>query len=229
MHAPDFPIGNKGYIGTGVYPVGVKDFWEYTPENTCFSPSGLNVQQVSDTSAVLTRDASGANIPKVRLRYRAVGDTAWAKKTKDAARTKLHIKGLIPNTSYEWQLRSVCTEDTSGWVNGPDFTTAASFAFSSTASAVTSSKPTGNIHVQIMPNPNKGNFTIQLQLPAKAAITTLALYNNMGQKIWQQDAGNISGTVNKNISLQNQLPAGIYMIIIRQNDARLVQKLKVIK
>ena len=80
-----------------------------------------------------------------------------------------------------------------------------------------------------MPNPNKGNFTIQLQLPAKAAITTLALYNNMGQKIWQQDAGNISGAVNKNISLQNQLPAGIYMIIIRQNDARLVQKLKVIK
>jgi hypothetical protein len=29
-----------------------------------------------------------------------------------------------------WQARSLCTEDTSGWAEGPDFTTAASFAFS---------------------------------------------------------------------------------------------------
>ena len=45
----------------------------------------------------------------------------------------------------------------------------------------------------------------------------------------QQDAGKISGTVRKNISLQNQLPAGIYMMVIQQNDVRMVQKLKVIK
>jgi len=87
----------------------------------------------------------------------------------------------------------------------------------------------GNIHVQIMPNPNKGNFTIQLQLPARAAITTLALYNNMGEKVWQQDAGKISGTVRKKISLQNQLPAGIYMMVIRRNDVRLEQKIVISK
>jgi hypothetical protein len=106
---------------------------------------------------------------------------------------------------------------------------AAPFAFSSTISTVTSSKLPGNIHVQIMPNPNKGNFTIQLELPAKAAITTLALYNNMGEKIWQQDAGKISGTVYKNISLQNQLPAGIYMMVIQRNDVRLEQKIVISK
>jgi len=66
-------------------------------------------------------------------------------------------------------------------------------------------------------------------LPARAAITTLALYNNMGEKIWQQDAGKIRGTVRKNISLQNQLPAGIYMMVIRRNDVRLEQKIVISK
>jgi hypothetical protein len=135
----------------------------------------------------------------------------------------------MPNTTYEWQLRSMCTEDTSAFVKGPDFTTTASFAFSSTTSAITGNKLPGNIHVQIMPNPNKGNFTIQLQLPAKAAITTLALYNSMGEKVWQQDAGRISGAVYKNISLQDQLSPGIYMMVIQRNDVRLEQKLSVIK
>ena len=64
------------------------------------------------------------------------------------------------------------------------------FAFSSTISAITGSKLPGGIHVQIMPNPNKGNFAMQLQLPVRAAITTLALYNKYkGEKVWQQDAG----------------------------------------
>ena len=80
-----------------------------------------------------------------------------------------------------------------------------------------------------MPNPSNGNFNIQLQLPDKAAITTLVLYNNMGAKVWQQDAGKISGTVYKNISLQNQLPAGIYMMVILRNDVRLMQKIVISK
>jgi len=80
-----------------------------------------------------------------------------------------------------------------------------------------------------MPNPNKGNFTIQLQLPSKAAITTLALYNNMGERVWQQDAGKMSGAVYKNISLQDQLPAGIYMMVVQRNDVRLEQKIVISK
>ena len=80
-----------------------------------------------------------------------------------------------------------------------------------------------------MPNPNKGNFTIQLQLPPKAAPTTLVLYNGMGEKVWQQDAGKISGEVYKNISVQNQLPAGIYMMVIQRNDVRLTQKIVISK
>jgi N-acetylneuraminic acid mutarotase len=228
--ATGFSIGSKGYIGTGVGTFLYNDFWEYTPESTCLSPSGLKVQEVTDTSAVLKWHLSGANILQVWLRYRPVGDTIWLLRKKDAPISGLIKNGLMPNTTYQWQLRSLCTEDTSGWVIGPDFTTAASsFAFSSATSAITGSKLPGNIHVQIMPNPNKGNFAIQLQLPAKAAITALALYNNMGGKVWQQDAGKISGTVYKDISLRDQLPAGTYMMVVQRDDVRLMQKIVINK
>jgi len=196
---------------------------------TCVAPTGMKVQDISGDSAILKWQVAGIDILRVRVRYRVVGGTAWAIKNKKGAYPNVHINGLMPNTTYQWQLRSFCAEDTSGWVNGPDFTTAASFASSSTTSAINSSKLAGNIHLQIMPNPNKGNFTIQMQLPPKAAITTLALYNNMGEKIWQQDAGKISGAVYKNLSLQNQLPAGIYIMIIQRNDVRLAQKIVISK
>ena len=63
----------------------------------------------------------------------------------------------------------------------------------------------------------------------RAAITTLTLYNNMGEKVWQQDAGKISGTVYKDISLRDQLPAGTYMMVVRRDDIRLMQKIVINK
>jgi hypothetical protein len=225
-----FSIGSKGYLGTGLFRnSNLNDFWEYTPENTCLSPGGLKAILVSDTFAILRWDTSAANVLFVQFRYRAAGDIVWLLRKEDASENRKHIYGLMPGTTYQWQARSMCAEDTSGWVKGPDFTTAASFAFSSTTSTITSRKLPGNIHVQVMPNPNKGDFTIQLQLPAEAAITTLALYNNMGEKVWQQDAGKISGAVYKNISLQSQLPAGTYMMVVQRDDVRLMQKIVINK
>jgi hypothetical protein len=198
-------------------------------ESLCHPPTGMKVQDISDTAAILKWQVAGADILHVRVRYRAVSGTTWAIKNKKGAYPSLHINELLPNTTYQWQLKSFCAEDTSGWVKGPDFTTAASFASSPATSAITGNKLAVNTHLQIMPNPNKGNFTIQAQLPAKAANTTLALYNNRGEKIWQQDAGKMSGAVYKNISLQDQLPAGIYMMVIQRNDARLEQKIVISK
>jgi len=220
-----FSIGSKGYVGTGYSGSYYKDFWEYTPENACLAPTGMKVQDISDTAAGLKWEVSVADVLHVRVRYRVAGSTAWTIKNKNGAKPTVHIDGLTPNTTYQWQTRSFCAADTSGWVEGPDFTTTASFA--STTSAITSSKLPGNIHVQITPNPNKGDFTIQLQLPSKAAITTFALYNNMGEKIWQQDAGKMSGQVSRDIALESKLSTGVYILMIQHGDSRLIQKVMV--
>jgi hypothetical protein len=81
--------------------------------------------------------------------------------------------------------------------------------------------------VQILPNPNKGDFVVQMQLPAKAASTTLMLYNNTGTKVWEQNAGMLGGAVNKSIILENKLSQGVYMLIIQNGTTTLTQKIVV--
>jgi hypothetical protein len=92
-------------------------------------------------------------------------------------------------------------------------------AFAS-ASTFNESKVAEALGVKVTPNPNKGNFTIELQLPVKEAASTLMLYNSIGVKIWEQDLGMVSGSVSKSIYLENKLAAGIYVMIIQRHDAR---------
>ncbi|CAN5600288.1 hypothetical protein BH10BAC2_BH10BAC2_32490 [soil metagenome] len=86
-----------------------------------------------------------------------------------------------------------------------------------------------SVSIIISPNPNSGNFTIQIHLSDKATSTTLALYNSLGEKVWQQDAGKLNGSVSKNISLESKLTAGVYVLIIQHGDTRLMQKVVITK
>lgn len=140
------------------------------------------------------------------------------------------MTGLSPNTAYQWQVKSGCISiyDRSTWVEGPDFTTTAAFAMSS-GKASFLSRDAGNVGVQIMPNPSKGNFTVQMRLPANAASTTLTLHNDFGQLVWQQNLGNVSGAVQRTIALENKLPAGLYTLTIQRSDIKLNQKILINK
>lgn len=85
------------------------------------------------------------------------------------------------------------------------------------------------VFVSIYPNPNKGSFSLQMHLPDNTASTTLMLYNNLGVKLWQQDAGRLSGSVKMNIALENKLSAGVYVLMVQHGDARMMQKVVVVK
>ncbi|MEP7318614.1 MAG: T9SS type A sorting domain-containing protein [Panacibacter sp.] len=80
-----------------------------------------------------------------------------------------------------------------------------------------------------MPNPNRGNFVLQIQLPEKTVLTNLALYSNLGIKVWQQDECMLHGPVIKNIALQNKLPAGTYILMIERSDITLTKKVVISK
>ena len=66
---------------------------------------------------------------------------------------------------------------------------AAAFA---SASTVEKSKLADAACVNVLPNPNKGDFHIDMSLPANKANTMLQLYNNLGVKVWQEDLGMVS-------------------------------------
>jgi N-acetylneuraminic acid mutarotase len=226
-----FTIGNKGYMGTGAFSTtDLKDFWEYTPgiENTCTAPGGLKVLHLSDTCALLTWNAVGQDVLKVQLRYRTVTDTKWSKERKNAGNNRLFLNELLPGTTYQWQLRSLCTRDTSAWVAGPAFTTLRSFSINS-KSIEALEKGGSNIYVLATPNPNNGNFTVQLRLPDIKLATTLTLYNSFGERVWRYTAGNISGVVHENILQQDKLTAGVYILMIERADIKMKQNILISK
>jgi len=80
-----------------------------------------------------------------------------------------------------------------------------------------------------MPNPNTGNFTIQMQLPKDNVATTLQLFNSFGAKIWQEDLGAVSGSMSKNVYLQNKLASGVYILVVQRSDERYTTKIVVSK
>jgi N-acetylneuraminic acid mutarotase len=231
--AVGFAIGSQGYIGTGDisgdFITYVKDFWQYTPgEGTgCQPPSALKVPFTSDTSAVLKWTIPTNPVNSFDVLYRMIGSTLVHKRHTTGSANHVAINNLLPGTNYEWRIRSDCSADTTNWVNGPDFTT-----LSSTASILNANAKNLNLSgnaVQILPNPNNGNFVVQMQLPSTKALTTLMLYNNVGTKVWQQNAGVLSGSVSKSISRENKLSPGVYMLIIENGDMQLMQKVVVSK
>lgn len=201
-----------------------------TAANICNPPTALSVAKIRDTAALLKWTLPGEPVSGFKIRYRAVGTTELVKRNIKGSSNHIILCGLLPNTTYQWQIRSNCAADTSGWVRGPNFTTtaAASFALPGTTSDLYSKVP-GSVGLQIVPNPGNGNFIIQMQLPAKDALTTLALYNSLGERIWQQQAGMLSGTVTKSIMLHNKLSAGVYILKIERSDVQLTQRVVVSK
>lgn len=103
---------------------------------------------------------------------------------------------------------------------------AASFASSSMEN---SSKLIDAVSVKVLPDPNKGDFVIQLQLPVKKSSTVLALYNGSGVKVWQQDMGTVSGLNTINVYLKNKLAEGLYVLKVQRADMNYTTKIIVVK
>jgi hypothetical protein len=125
------------------------------------------------------------------------------------------------------EVRNICADNKTEWIHGPNFTTISSIAFASTLD--NSNAIVDNSTVIIIPNPTSGNFVVQMHLSNKVETTTLSFYNNLGKLLWQHDLGKQSGSVSRNIVLENKLPAGVYVLIVQHGDNRLMTKVVVNK
>ncbi|HYK45111.1 MAG TPA: hypothetical protein VEV83_08080, partial [Parafilimonas sp.] len=59
--------------------------------------------------------------------------------------------------------------------------------------------------MKVLPNPDKGDFQIDMNLPLNKANTTLQLYKYLGVKVWQQDLGMMGGIIRRNVSMENKI------------------------
>ena len=201
-----FAVNNKGYIGTGnLSSTLYADVWQYVNDSTlCAAPVALKVTNITDTAAVLKWSSGGSDVTGYKIRYRAAGTTTVVKRTVKGGVNHLLICGLEPATTYEWDIRSNCSADTSAWVCGPPFTTIGSSSIAK---------------VGITPNPNNGSFTVNAQLGNSNKPTMMRLYNNTGRMVWQIDAGSISGNVSRAVALPSTILPGVYSFTIERKNA----------
>ena len=78
--------------------------------------------------------------------------------------------------------------------------------------------------IKIFPNPNNGNFNIQLK--AASIPIFLRIVNEKGQEVYQQKQGGFSGYFEGKIDL-TEFPKGIYYLQIRQGKKMITEKILV--
>lgn len=218
-----FTTNNKAYMGVGSY---TNDFWEYTPpfvtEDTCAVPYTLKVLQLTDTAVLLGWSVPVDTVNGYRIRYISTSGKDVHRRTVNGSTNHVLIHGLLPGTTYKWQMKSFCATDTSAWITGPAFTTKISSAI--TANINNDLQTTTGL-IKVIPNPNNGVFVLQMQLPGKRIPTSITLYNAEGKRAWQHDLGSINGYINYQVNIEIKLAAGVYTLRVERSDLQLTQKL----
>lgn len=108
--------------------------------------------------------------------------------------------------------------------------TACSSAVSNTinVTAITAiTDPGFNQSFEVYPNPSTGQFSVKV-VSGKAVEVNIEIYNNLGSLQWKQEKVIIDGTFIKVIDLSS-VPAGVYMVALRNRDLNIVRKIVIMK
>ena len=79
-----------------------------------------------------------------------------------------------------------------------------------------------NVRVQITPNPNTGTFNIDINSNDDSPVS-ISMTNYLGVKVFDKDNLLIANDISYRVN-QNQLPAGIYVLKIKQNNKVFTRK-----
>lgn len=79
----------------------------------------------------------------------------------------------------------------------------------------------------LYPNPSKGQFNIKV-VSGKSIDLNIEIYNNLGALVWKQENVHIDGTYIAPIDL-GSVPAGVYMVALKNANMNIVRKMVVLK
>ncbi|WP_395064513.1 T9SS type A sorting domain-containing protein [Flavobacterium sp.] len=80
--------------------------------------------------------------------------------------------------------------------------------------------------LQLVPNPNKGIFSLKGEVVANTNLK-LIFYDALGRVAAQKDLDNLSNKLDQTINLESQVAAGVYLVKLFNDDA-LIQNFKII-
>jgi hypothetical protein len=81
----------------------------------------------------------------------------------------------------------------------------------------------GDIAVKVLPNPNKGSFTLKGSLGTlNADEVSIEVTNMLGQTVYNGKAKPQHGVINAHVDMGNNVPAGMYLLNLRAGDEQAV-------
>lgn len=95
-------------------------------QTACSKPTSALTRSITRTSAIFSWYISTSGSPQIELQYRAFNTDIWT--TVITVSTSYTATDLLPNTAYEWRLRTLCTGNPSPYLPVLTFQTPADVA-----------------------------------------------------------------------------------------------------
>jgi hypothetical protein len=179
----------------------------------CNAPTGLLTNSITATSVKFKWEYSA---PKYKLRYKVANTETWTL-LQPAGQTKT-VEGLLANTKYVWQVKSVCNVDpkiTSEWSAKQFFTTA---PLRMGDEQVTS--------MEIYPNPASEKFMLDLRFYSTTnKPASIYIMNTLGQVVYSSVETVGNGELKTFITMPSTVSSGWYVVRVVMSDQVIERKL----
>jgi hypothetical protein len=188
---------------------------EKTSCQVCKNGQNPTTTNITATSAQLNWTAI-ANPTQWHLQYKSTAPgSQWTDVPPLTGNIRtVKITSLLPKTNYSWRFQALCLGSWTGYASNVSFTTPANGADISSITAAT----LGN-SLRIYPDPNKGQFVVELNLVEKInAKAEIQLIDMTGRGVQSENAVVNSGSLQKTIIASPSLAQGVYIVKILVND-----------
>lgn len=203
-----FAVNEKGYVGTGQQNLDdyLDDFWQYAPE--CEAPTGLATTNIKSASAKVNWTIE-PTAQTYSVRYRKTGSIPWTKTSAQLNYKKL--TGLLPDTQYDWAVKSVCdpvNSISSDWSAIQNFTTKPLRLENESEEATPA---------EVYPNPATESAIISFSL-RESSHSTIELFDLAGRRMDRLLDQYMEAGDHELLLHLGQLSGGTYFLKMKIND-----------
>jgi hypothetical protein len=178
----------------------------------CIVPYGLSTTNITSASATVNWTNMVA-ADTFRVRYSVNGTTGYSWKDVSGAggTTNAALTGLAASTTYQWQVRSMCT------AMGSPSNYSSPVIFTTAAQRLVSLPEAGLFHdLRVYPNPAHNTATLQFSADREAS-GMLTMYDVAGRELLVNSFSIVEGRNARDLNLE-KLPQGIYLVVVRSSD-----------
>ena len=179
------------------------------------SASGMQALNVTTNSAKLKWQAA-TNADSYEIRYKAVGTGQWT--TLSSNQKSVNISGLAANTSYNWKVRSLCSDP-----NPPSSEFTKNKKFTTLPQKLSVDPET--LAIAVFPNPATDQVNIEVDM-VKAGTLTVRFFNVIGQEQSAKTLNLESGDHTFAMNVQ-EWPRGIYFVEASSNNWKQTGKITI--